>query len=547
MAKKLRIIMAQINLLVGDIEGNAEKVIQCSIRARDELKADLIVFPELTLSSYPPEDLLLRPGLYARIKYALQHVQQSINDIYIILGYPEQTTDGFYNTASLIYNGEIVTSHYKEYLPNYSVFDEKRYFKMGCSPTVTSIKDVPIAITICEDLWFPEPMLQAVDAGAKLAISINASPFEMKKPVIRQEIMAQRAKEGHMPIVYVNLVGGQDELVFDGGSMVLNHHGEVCAMAGYFKEILYPVDLEIVDHHLKIPPEKILPMPSEEERIYNALVLGVRDYIEKNHFPGAILGLSGGIDSALTLAIAVDALGKDNVEAVLMPSRYTSELSITGAKAQAEAMGVKLRTISIDEIFQTFLTNLQPQFTNLSADTTEQNLQARIRGMLLMALSNKTGKIVLATGNKSEMSVGYATLYGDMVGGFCVLKDVFKTMVYRLAKYRNKISPVIPEKVIKRAPSAELAANQKDEDDLPPYKILDEILERYIELDQSYHQIVEAGFNADVVSRIIKMVDRNEYKRRQSPVGVKITSRAFGKDRRYPITSGFTLFLEKKK
>lgn len=536
----LRIALAQLNFLVGDIEGNMKKVIANAVRARDELKADLIIFPELTLTSYPPEDLLLRPALYTRIHSELANLKGKVDGIDIILGYPDKTVDGYYNAASLIRNGEIITTHYKEYLPNYSVFDEKRYFKTGCSPTVTSIKGIPVAITICEDLWFREPMLQAVKAGAKLAISINASPFEMNKPLIRQEIMGQRAKEGNIPLIYVNLIGGQDELVFDGGSMVFNEKGEVYHSAGFSKENLLPVDLEIREKKIKVTSSTVLPIPHEEQRIYDAIVLGVHDYIEKNNFPGAIVGLSGGIDSALTLAIAVDAIGKDRVEAVMMPSRFTSELSLNAAKKQAEILGVKYRTISIEPIFQAFLNSLAHEFADVAADVTEENLQARCRGTLLMALSNKFGKLVLATGNKSEMAVGYATLYGDMVGGFCLLKDVPKTMVYRLANYRNNISVVIPPEVIQRQPSAELALNQKDEDTLPPYPILDEILERYIEHDQSKEEIVNAGFDANTVTRVIKMVNRNEYKRRQAPVGVRTTSRAFGKDRRYPITSGFS-------
>lgn len=537
--------MAQINLLVGDIENNADKVIQQSCYARDKLHADLIAFPELTLTGYPPEDLLLRPILYTRIKQALKDIAKKTQGIAVILGYPEQTTDGYYNAASLIQDGEVITTHYKEYLPNYSVFDEKRYFKSGNCPTVTSIKDVPMAINICEDFWYAEPMLKAAKAGAKFAISINASPFEVNKPLLREHVMTQRAKEGHMPVIYINMVGAQDELVFDGGSMVIDANGKVCESAGYFKEVLHPIDLEIAHEKVIAHPAKSLPIPSTEERVYNALVLGVRDYIEKNNFPGALLGLSGGIDSALTLAIAVDAIGHERVEAVLMPSRYTSELSIKGALAQAEKMQVKIRNISIEPIFQTFLKSLQTEFAGMPADTTEENLQARVRGTILMALSNKTKKIVLATGNKTEMSVGYSTLYGDMVGGFCVLKDVPKMMVYRLAKYRNTISDVIPRAVIEREPTAELAPNQKDQDSLPPYPILDAILEKYIEHDESFQQIVTAGFDEETVKKVIRMVDRNEYKRRQAPVGVKITARAFGRDRRYPITSGFTRFLEK--
>lgn len=538
--------MAQLNFLVGDIEGNAEKIIANSIYAKEKLNADLVVFPELCLTGYPPEDLLLRPGLYLRIKNALKKILENTQKICLIIGYPSQTTDGVYNAASLIEDGQIICTHYKECLPNYSVFDEKRYFKTGCSPTVTTLKGIPTAITICEDLWLPEPIMQASKAGALLAISLNASPFDRNKPLQRQELMGKRAKESGLPIVYVNMVGGQDELVFDGGSMVINQDGETCLSAGYFEEKLEPITLEIFDNEVKVPKSKLLPIPHEEERVYKALVLGVRDYIEKNNFPGAIISLSGGIDSALTLAIAVDAIGSERIEAVLMPSRFTSELSNNLAKQQAEKMKVNYRIISIEPVFSSFLKVLEPEFQGFHQDVTEENLQARCRGTILMALSNKFGKIVLSTGNKSELSVGYATLYGDMVGGFCVLKDVPKTLVYRLVEYRNKISPVIPQEVINRPPTAELAENQKDQDLLPPYPILDAILEKFIEKDQSYFQIVEAGFDPETVKRVIKMIDKNEYKRRQSPLGVKITVRAFGRDRRYPITSGYAQFLDSK-
>lgn len=544
--KQLNLVMAQLNFLVGDIEGNADKVIANALHAEKEFNADLVIFPELCLTGYPPEDLLLRPGLYLRLNAALRKIQDAVKKTSIIIGYPSQTTDGVYNSGTLIEGGQIISTHYKEFLPNYSVFDEKRYFKPGCSPTVTSIKGIPVAITVCEDLWFDLPILQAAKAGAQLAISINASPFDHNKALLRYETISKRAKEGNMPIVYVNMVGGQDELVFDGGSMLLNQQGEICQSAGFFDEKLCPITLEVIDHKIKAPVAKLIKIPDEEERVYKALVLGVRDYIEKNKFPGAIVGMSGGVDSSLTLAIAVDAIGKERVEGILMPSRFTSELSNNAAKQQAKTMGVNYRIISIEPIFSAFLKMLEPEFGNLPKDTTEENLQARCRGTLLMALSNKFGKIVLATGNKSEMAVGYSTLYGDMVGGFCVLKDIPKTLVYRLANYRNKISPVIPEEVIQRQPSAELAPNQKDQDTLPPYPLLDKILEKYIEQDQSYFQIVEAGFDSEMVKRVIKMVDRNEYKRRQAPIGVKITVRAFGRDRRYPVTSGYAQFLDSK-
>jgi NAD+ synthase (glutamine-hydrolysing) len=542
MKENLCIAIAQLNFLVGDVEGNTEKIIENAIKARDELKADLVVFTELALTGYPPEDLLLRPALYKRIKKAMQKIRHQVTGIYIILGYPGQTAEGCYNQAALIYDQKILHEYKKQCLPNYGVFDEKRYFQTGNIPCVVNIHGVNIALTICEDLWFPQPMAQAAQVSAQLMISINASPFDMYKPFVREEIMSKRAREGKMPILYVNTVGGQDELVFDGGSMVLNAKGEVTQHIDFFKEALVPIDFKIAAR-LKLLTYKTLPIPHTEERIYQALVLGVRDYIKKNRFPGAVIGLSGGIDSALTLAIAVDALGKDCVEAVSMPSRYTSDISMEDAKLEADLLDVEYTIISIEPMFKAYLKSLAKEFKGLPEDVTEENLQARCRAILLMAISNKKGSIVLSTGNKSETAVGYATLYGDMVGGFCVLKDVPKTMVFRLAKYRNKISKVIPKRVIERPPSAELAADQLDQDSLPTYDVLDAILERYVEKDQSLRKIVAAGFDKKIVQKVLAMVDRNEYKRRQAPPGVKITSRAFGRDRRYPITSGYSKYM----
>lgn len=538
MKENLRVAIAQLNFLVGDIEGNTKKIIEYTVKARDDLKADIIVFPEMAITGYPPEDLLLRPGLYKRVEKALRMIQNKATGIYLIVGYPAQVKEANYNQAALIYNEKILTIYNKQELPNYGVFDEKRYFQAGNRTCVVNIYGVNIALTICEDLWHPGPMAQAAQVSAQLMISINSSPFDMYKPFLREQIMSKRAKEGKMPIVYVNCVGGQDELVFDGGSMILNAKGEVTQHVAFFKEALVPVDFKIAPH-LKPKQHDVLPVPHVEEHIYNALVLGVRDYIEKNNFPGAIIGLSGGIDSALTLAIAVDAIGSDRVEALSMPSRYTSNMSMEDSASEAKTLGVKHIIIDIEPIFKACLKSVANEFKNLPVDATEENIQARCRGILLMALSNKKSYIVLSTGNKSEMAVGYATLYGDMVGGFCVLKDVPKTMVYRLAEYRNKISKVIPKRIITRPPSAELAAGQKDQDVLPPYPVLDAILERYVEKDESLRKIVAAGFDEKIVSKVLAMVDRNEYKRRQAPPGVRITARAFGRDRRYPITSGF--------
>lgn len=535
----LKIIAAQINTTVGNIHSNTNKIIDSAIAARDKHNADIIIFPELSLTGYPPEDLLLRPEFYTRTKQALTLIKNKIKNIYLIIGFPNKVGNDYYNSAALIYNGKIIATYNKTELPNYGVFDEKRYFRPGEKICLVKIKGVKIGISICEDLWFPKIMAKAKKGGAKLMLSLNASPFDLSKPLIREKIMVKRAREGKMPIVYVNCIGGQDELVFDGASMALNAKGEIINRAPLFLETLLTTEFTITKNNIKPIQNKVLPISNKEELAYNALVLGVRDYIEKNHFKGAIIAVSGGIDSALTLAIAVDAIGKDRVETIYMPSRYSSNLSSDAALEQTKIMGVKYHSISIEPIFQEYLKTLEPEFKGMPKDTTEENLQARCRGTLLMAFSNKKNLIVLSTGNKSEMSVGYATLYGDMVGGFCVLKDVPKTLVYKLANYRNKISAVIPQSVIDRPPSAELAPDQKDTDSLPPYSVLDQILERYIELDQSEETIVKAGFEEKIVNKVIKMVNRNEYKRRQAPPGVRITPRAFGRDRRYPITSGF--------
>jgi len=539
MHSKLRIAMAQINFMVGDIEGNTDTVIAQAIQARDVLKADLVVFPELTLTGYPPEDLLLRADLHLRVDKALLRIKEQVSGIDIILGYPQQTINGCYNVAALIRNGETMTHYHKQHLPNYSVFDEKRYFQPGATPCIVYVKKIPIAITICEDLWHPAPTQQAVKAGAKLIVSLNASPFNTNKVAKRKKILQQRARDANVPILYVNWVGGQDELVFDGGSLAINEDGNIQAHAGFYKETLLPVDIAIHPHLHLLNSGHIPPQQSDEESIYNALVLGVRDYIKKNHFPGAVIGLSGGIDSALTLAIAVDAIGKEQVDALMMPSRYTAKISLEDAKTQATTLGVTYKEISIEPTFKAFLESLREEFAGLPADTAEENLQARCRGVLLMAISNKKNYILLSTGNKSEIAIGYTTLYGDTAGGFCVLKDVPKTWVYRLANYRNSLSLIIPERVIDRPPSAELTSHQKDQDTLPPYPILDQILERYIEKDQSIRTITDAGFDEDMVRRIVARISQNEYKRRQAPPGVRITTRAFGRDRRYPITSGF--------
>ncbi len=539
MAERFRVVLAQVNLLVGDIEGNCKRVIELSHDAREKFKGDVILFPELTLTGYPPEDLLLRPELYMRVEHALEKIKTETGGIHIVLGFPEKSDRGIYNSAAHIMDGEVRAVYRKIHLPNYSVFDEKRYFVNGNDATVTDINGIPVALTICEDAWYPGPAAESKRGGASIIFNLNASPFHMKKAEKRESVIARRVKETGLPVVYLNLVGGQDELVFDGGSFVMDREENVVTRLPFFEESLSPVDFHIEENIPEPEAGDCAPLLSTEESAYRALVLGVRDYVEKNGFPGAVLGLSGGIDSALTLAVAADALGGQRVEAFSMPSRYTADMSIEDAEEEARNLGVKFSVIPIEEPFKAFLGSLEEEFRGLPADTTEENIQARCRGVILMAVSNKSGKIVLTTGNKSEMAVGYATLYGDMAGGFCVLKDVPKTLVYRLAGYRNSVSPVIPERVITRPPSAELAPDQKDTDSLPEYDVLDRILEMYVEMDMCVREIVKKGHDGEMVKKVARMVDRNEYKRRQAPPGVRITERAFGRDRRYPVTTGF--------
>jgi NAD+ synthase (glutamine-hydrolysing) len=535
----LRIALAQLNPTVGDIDGNAAKIVAWALRARDELKADLVVFPELALTGYPPEDLLLRPGFLDATLAGLEEIKRQVRGIDVILGYPRSATGGLYNAASLLRDGRIVGSYHKVHLPNYGVFDERRYFVPGGETCVVEVKGIPVGLTVCEDIWLPGPVEEAAAAGARLVVNINASPFHLGKGDEREGVLQQRIEAARVPVVYVNQVGGQDELVFDGHSFVMDAVGQVSQRAPGFEEGLFPAEFHGADDVVWPVPQDALPVMGDDESIYSALVLGVRDYIAKNGFAGVVLGLSGGIDSALALAIAVDALGADRCEAISMPSRYTADMSIEDARLEAEALGVPFRVIPIEPTFNAFLDSLKDEFAGLPPDVTEENIQARCRGVLLMAVSNKKHKMVLTTANKSETAVGYSTLYGDMAGGFDVLKDVPKTLVYRLAEYRNRMAPVIPRRVIERAPSAELAPGQRDSDTLPPYDVLDGILERYVERDQSIDDIAAAGFERATVERVARLVDRNEYKRRQAPPGPRITRRAFGRDRRYPITNGF--------
>lgn len=534
----LTIALAQSAFKVGDIIGNTRQMILLAEQAREQ-GAGLIVFPELALSGYPPEDLLLRPNLATRIQAALQQLQ-AIEGIVMVIGYPDQQQDKCFNAAAIIANGKIRGTYHKQHLPNYGVFDEQRYFSLGYSPVMFDFAGQRIGLLICEDLWDEKPIQQLKQHGATLALVLNASPFELGKHQQRRTLIQQRAKDHQLPLAYVNLVGGQDDLVFDGGSLAANADGQLTLDAPRFKAQLSL--LKFNDKQQFLPQALAPEMPATEET-YRALVMGLRDYVTHCGFNGVILGLSGGIDSALSLAIAVDALGAEKVHAVMMPYTYTAAISREDAKAQATRLKVSFHEAEIDKIIESFTTTLAPFFVDQTADSTEENLQARTRGVLLMALSNKFNLMVLTTGNKSEMAVGYATLYGDMVGGFNALKDVYKTQVFELARYRNSLSknPVIPTRVIERAPSAELRPDQTDQDTLPPYDLLDTILNGYIERGLSASQLIAEGLDATIVNTILQLVDRNEYKRRQAVIGSKISTRAFGRERRYPMVNGWTL------
>ena len=538
--RKLRVVMAQLDFLVGDIPGNTELVLKATQQAQEQHQADIVLFPELCLTGYPPEDLLLRPSLDLRIAEALERLQQANLEPAMVIGAPVRSGGLLYNAAVVVEKGEIRGRYFKRCPPNYQVFDEKRYFAEGRDTLVMDIKGVSVGITVCEDIWKDGPLEDAAAAGAQLILNLNASPYDIDKQARRKALLERKAVDNRVSIVYTNLVGGQDELVFDGGSMVVDHAGALAVEAPQFADGLFPVEF-LCEHHCQPISQPLPEGPSLEANVYSALVTGVRDYVNKNGFKSVVLGLSGGIDSAVTLAVAADALGKDRVRAVMMPFRYTSSASLEDAEAQASAMGVQYDVFSIEPMYDVFMQTLAKPFEGTKPDTTEENLQARLRGVLLMSLSNKFGSLVLTTGNKSEMAVGYSTLYGDMAGGFDVLKDVPKTLVFRLAWYRNSLSQVIPERVITRPPSAELAPDQKDEDSLPGYDILDQILNLYVERDYSAEAIVAEGFERADVERVVRLVDINEYKRRQAPIGVRITERGFGKDRRYPITNGWEI------
>lgn len=534
MSRKLNISLAQLNWLVGDIEGNCERMLQ-TVEEQAE-NTDIVMFSELALTGYSPEDLLFRHDFEERCTAQLKRLQQASGQCGIIVGHPWYEDNEIYNALSFFYQGKLLARYFKQELPNYGVFDEPRYFTAAEKTCVVEFKGYQLGLLICEDIWYDEPIDAVKGAGAELVLTINASPYDLNKEHIRSDLLVEHAQRTGLPIVYLNQVGGQDELVFDGGSKVLANKGKQVYQMAEFAEQVATVTFEDV----KLVTEQTKqPEAPQIAQVYQALVLATRDYINKNGFNGAILGLSGGIDSGLTVAIAADAIGKERVQAVMMPFRYTSEMSIHDAKEQAELLGVEFDIVSIEPMFDAFMAQLQPMFEGTQPDTTEENLQARCRAVILMAMSNKRRRLVLTTSNKSESAVGYSTLYGDMAGGFDVLKDVPKTLVFELAKYRNTISPAIPQRVIDRPPSAELAPGQLDQDSLPPYDVLDAILDGYVEKDLSVADLIKLGFDREIVRKVVRLVDINEYKRRQAPVGPRITMRNFGKDRRYPITSGF--------
>ena len=541
--QRLTLALAQINLLVGDVQGNLTRALNEAARARAEWGADLILFPELTLSGYPPEDLLFHRGLRTQIDKAVLDLAAAAPGIGLIVGYPEYAGTQIYNSAAVFRDGAQLALTRKSCLPNYRIFDEKRYFTPGTVPAVFECQGYQLGLLVCEDIWEPEAARSARARGAEVLLVINASPYNMNKQREREAVVRERVGECQVPIVYLNLCGGQDELVFDGNSFVMDASGEVVFRAPAHTMGTYRVQFERQGAQVVPLPGEVAPEISVEASVYGALVLGVRDYVDKHRFPGVVMGLSGGVDSALTLAIAVDALGPARVQAVMMPSRYTSMMSTEDAAVQARTLGVHYSSISIEGLFESALAALSAEFAGRAPDATEENIQARCRGLLLMAISNKSGRMLLTTGNKSEMAVGYATLYGDMNGGFAPIKDCSKMLVYRLANYRNTVAPAarpaIPLRVIEREPSAELRPDQKDTDSLPPYAVLDAILEAFIEDDLSVEEICARGFEKTVVTRVLNMVQRNEYKRRQAPPGVRVSRRAFGRDWRYPITSGY--------
>ncbi len=536
----MRVALAQINPTVGDVQGNAGRIALRLEEAR-RAGAQLVATPELALSGYPPEDLLFHRGFRRRIEESLARLSEAAHGIDLLVGYPEYSGGVLFNSAAWIRDGRRIANYRKQRLPNYQVFDEKRYFTPGDAFVTVEIGGVRVAPVICEDVWHADIAAGARTAGADLVIALNASPYQQGKQPEREANLAARARENGLPFAYLNLVGGQDELVFDGCSFAVDSDGRVVHRAPAFEDSLTTIDVVESEKGVGVEPESLAPLPAGEVSVWRALVLGIRDYVEKHRFEGVVIGLSGGVDSALVLALACDALGPARVQAVMMPSRFTSSVSEKDAAAMARGLGVKYSVIAIEGMYQSALAALEREFRGRAPDATEENIQARCRGMLLMAISNKTGRMVLTTGNKSEMSVGYATLYGDMAGGFAPIKDCSKLLVWRLARWRNAQgpAPVIPQRIIDRPPTAELRENQLDSDSLPPYDVLDPILEAFIEDDRSVDEIVAMGFERATVTRVLELVKRNEYKRRQAPPGIRVSGRAFGRDWRYPITSGY--------
>jgi len=535
----VKIALAQLDLAVGDVAGNTQKIIAAANRARTEMSADLVVFPELSVCGYPPEDLLLHAGLRQGVETAVREIRQNVLGIAVLIGFPEYDGEQIYNACAVFKDGQLLAHYRKQRLPNYSVFDEERYFTSGRKPAVFSLNGIRIGLNICEDVWSRAPMAASRAAGAECIIAINGSPYEIASQKNREAEVRHRVLDMEIPVVYVNMVGGQDELVFDGGSFAMRPDGEICFRAPAFEEGVFEVSLKATASGVMPEAGSVAEYLDTEASVYKALVTGTRDYIAKHGFPGVILGLSGGIDSALVATIACDAIGAERVRAVMMPFHYTSNISQEDAARQAEILGFRYDIIPIEPIYEATIRQLLPVLGEREPDATEENIQARCRGLLLMAISNKTGRMLLTTGNKSEMAVGYATLYGDMAGGFAPIKDCSKSLVYRLARYRNTLGEAIPERVITREPSAELRPDQKDSDSLPDYSVLDPILEAFIEEDLSVAEIADRGFDRETVIRTLEMVKRNEYKRRQAPPGVRISGRAFGRDWRYPITSGY--------
>ena len=539
MSDAVKVALAQVDLVVGDVSGNTAKIIDWARRARDEDDADIVVFPELGICGYPPEDLLFHAGLRHDVEAAVTEISRGVTGIAVVIGFPEYEDDRIYNSCAVLKDGKLLAHYRKKLLPNYAVFDEERYFTKGKDASVFKLNGIRFGLNICEDVWRPGPVSESRAAGAECVLVINGSPFEAHSQENRENAVRRRVEENDVPVVYVNHVGGQDELVFDGGSFVMNGNGDIVCRARSFEENMNVVRLVGTPRGVEPERGRIAQLGDKVARIYRALVLGTRDYVRNHGFPGVIIGLSGGIDSALVLAIACDALGAEKVRAVQMPFRYTSTMSQEDSAQQAATFGIRYDVIPIEPMYEAAIRQLAPVLGDTEPDATEENIQARCRGLLLMAISNKTGRMLLTTGNKSEMAVGYATLYGDMAGGYAPIKDCSKSLVYELSRYRNTLGEAIPERVITRPPSAELRPDQKDTDSLPDYDILDTILEAFIEEDLSVKEIMARGFDRAIVVRVLEMVKRNEYKRRQAPPGVRISKRAFGRDWRYPITSGY--------